>query len=629
MTVRHAGTVEDAYGSGRMAVLGRSERIAIIAILTAHCLLAVLYGLVVPLGEAPDEVDHYAYVRYLLTERRLPEGPTVTQGKHPPLYYILAATAAAWAEPGFEFVRANPDFSLTAQDSSPNLLIHTSLEGFPFRDGPLVMHLARVLSAFLSTIGVWATYRTARLAVPTQHSFAIGVAGVVAFVPGVVFVNGSVNNDNLAAPLAALALLGSARVVREGISVRRGITLGTLLGLALLAKVGTLAVWPAAALALAAAIARSPRHGCASPGGGETTAFWKRLVMLWLGWSGLSFGLALAVASPWLARNWRLYGDPLGWALVRSTVDLREVPLGWRDLTGLLRGWFTTFWGRFGGAVHIYLPTPLYGVLGAITLLSALGLVLGLLRLREEARRARWRERQSTAVILAMLSLTLVATALSVVRYSLIGLGTDQARLLFPALSPIGVLFFLGLAQWMPIRRWKALAGGLAVGGLVFGVVALFFLRSIYAPPAPADEGIVRRIGRDSTVAFGERLTLVGHDLKEPAATAGEMLRFTLYWRAEVVIEEDLRAEVWVEAPDGGLVASWKRSPLGGRFSTDRWPVGAVYADTYSLLLPGWLSPGVYTLEVGVREFPSESWLQPSSGEDAPQHPFAQIRVRD
>jgi hypothetical protein len=491
------------------------------------------------------------------------------------------------------------------------------------------MHLARVLSAILSTICVWAVYRSARLVIPNRRSFAVGATAAVAFVPGILFINGAVNNDNLAATLSALALLVSVRMVRDGASVRRALTLGVLLGLALLSKVGTLAVWPGAALALASAVVLSPERHLPVEGGRAVAVRPGGLVLRWLGWSALSFGTAVALAAAWLARNWRLYGDPLGWALVRSTVDVRTTPLGWSDLWALIRGWFTTYWGRFGGAVHIFLPGPLYAVLGAITVASAFGLLLGLLRVWRRGKRIDCREGLATAMILALLSLTLVTAAFSVVRYSLIGLGTDQARLLFPALSPIGVLFFLGLAQWLPARRLKRLAVGLTLASFAFSVLVLFFLRAVYAPPLPADEVALARANRTSATVFDERLALVGHEMAEAVAAPGETLRFSLYWRAEAAMEEDLRSEVWVLAPDGGLVASWKRSPLGGRFSTDRWPVGPVYADDYALPLPDWLSPGEYTLAVGVREFPSESWLRVEGGQDSPQHAIATMRVQD
>jgi hypothetical protein len=606
----------------------RNEWAAIVIIASAHCVLAILYGLLVPLGEAPDEIDHYAYVRHLMVERRLPEGPAVTQGKHPPLYYLLSAALAGRAEPGFDFVRANPDFSLASRDSSPNLLIHTALESFPYRDGPLVMHLARALSALLSTVSVWSAYRLARCAFPGQLSLAVGAAGLVAFTPGILFINGAVNNDNLAAMLSGLALLVCVQVVREGLSVRRAGLLGGLLGLGLLTKVGTLAVWPAATMALTYSVfssARRARSGSVMRGDG----LWRRTVLQWLGWNGLSFGLALGVAAIWLARNWRLYGDPLGWQLVRSTVDLRTSPLGWTDAAELVRGWFTTFWGRFGGAVHIRLPGPVYTVLGGLTMLSGLGLAQRALRAWAGSAERGLEAGRTERAIQAMMGLTVVAAVISVVRYSAIGLGTDQARLLFPALSPIAVLFFLGLAQWVPPAQRGIVAGAFTAAVFIFGLSVLFFLQGVYAPPSQVDGATLDRLDTSSAEVFDGRLALVGHAPSEPRGVAGEVLRFTLYWQAEVELQADLRSEVWVLAPDGGLVASWKRSPLGGRFSTDRWPVDTVYADGYALSLPDWLEPGGYTLVVGVREYPSESWLSHEGAEGPPQRTIAKVVVRD
>ena len=49
------------------------------------------YSVALPVAEAPDEADHYAYIVYLGENRSLPEGTTVTQGKHPPLYHAAAA----------------------------------------------------------------------------------------------------------------------------------------------------------------------------------------------------------------------------------------------------------------------------------------------------------------------------------------------------------------------------------------------------------------------------------------------------------------------------------------------------------------------------------------------------------
>jgi 4-amino-4-deoxy-L-arabinose transferase-like glycosyltransferase len=615
-------------GPGTAKHLSRHWGVAA-ALLGAHLVLALLYSVVVPLGEAPDEIDHYAFVRHIMVERRLPQGPAVTQGKHPPLYYLLSAVMASQIEPTFDFVRANPDFSLTSEESSPNLLIHTSLESYPYRAGPLVMHLIRAFSALLSTIAVWSVYQLARVAFPREPAAAVGSAAIAAFVPGILFINGSINNDNLAAVSAGLALLVSVQVVREGTALRRVVLLGCLLGLGLLTKVGTLAVWPAAAIAVSYAATSSSDHSVAAADG-LAKHRWRRVACNWLVWNGLAFGLAFALAAPWLVRNWRLYGDPLGWSLVRATVDVRTSPLRWEDVLELVPGWFTTFWGRIGGAVHIYLPPAAYIVLGTLTGLAILGLGRRCLRsLFTSPTRDQGQEDRTRGVALLMLGVTLVAALVSVVRYSAVALGTDQARLLLPALTPIAILFWLGLAECVPADRRPLLAAGLAVALAVSGLASLLFVRSVYAPPHPVQTTRLATISTSSAGVFGERLALVGHEPDTLRGTAGQPLRFTLYWQAEADLESDLRAEVWVLSPGGGLVASWKRSPLAGRLSTDLWPTQQVYADEYSMPLPDWLSPGEYTLTVGVREFPSEEWLPSDGQQDRSQRSIAKVVIGD
>ena len=70
-------------------------RALILLLLLAQFALALQYSFHNPLGEAPDEADHWAYVVQLATARTLPVGPTLTQAKHPPLYYMGAALFAA------------------------------------------------------------------------------------------------------------------------------------------------------------------------------------------------------------------------------------------------------------------------------------------------------------------------------------------------------------------------------------------------------------------------------------------------------------------------------------------------------------------------------------------------------
>ena len=78
-----------------------------------------------------------------------------------------------------------------------------------------------------------------------------------------------------------------------------------------------------------------------------------------------------------------------------------------------------------------------------------------------------------------------------------------------------------------------------------------------------------------TSTRFGP-LELLGTAWDQPAS--GDL---TLYWRAAEPAREDLRTALRLLDSEGNLLWEWKRSPGAGRFSTDRWPVGRMVADTY------------------------------------------------
>ncbi|MBK9230533.1 MAG: glycosyltransferase family 39 protein [Anaerolineae bacterium] len=326
-------------------------------LLAVHLALATLFSLIVPLGEAPDEADHYAYVVFIGTQGRLPVGPAVTQGKHPPLYHGLGAALTAWTGLDFDFLRANPDAQHGPDAIYPNHFIHTRLEDFPWQGGSLAMHLLRFFSALLSTVTVWGVFALARTLAPGRPALALAAAGFVGFLPGFLFSSGAVSNDNLAATLGTLSLLLALRIAAGGWTHRRGLALGVLLGLGLLTKVSLLVLWPVAALAVVLA-----------PGWRSWTA---RLAA-----ASLSLAPAVLLAAPWLLRNWFLYHDLLGWPLVRATVDVRQGPVDFSVLVWLASGLFKTFWGKFGAAGQIEYPAWVYALLLLVSLAALAGLAL-------------------------------------------------------------------------------------------------------------------------------------------------------------------------------------------------------------------------------------------------------------
>lgn len=594
------------------------SRVLLAALVIGHFLLTFAYSALNPLGEAPDEADHWAYIVHIARHAALPVGPEMTQAKHPPLYHATAAAIASLAQPTNDFLRANPDVELTPREGwSPNFFIHTARENWPWQNGVLAFHLARLWSVLLSTVTVAAVYALARAALPNLEALALGAAAVVAFLPEFALIGSSASNDVAAAMFGALSLWGAFCMFRNGGRFRPGWWTPLALGLGLLSKVSTVALWPVVALTILLGAAGShsrvdianrlpnePRDD-QQPG---WPALFRSLSLSWQRWLGtgvLVFVPALLIAAPWLLRNWQLYGDALGMNLVRQTVDLRTTPWTWEDSLWLLWGWFVSFWGKFGGAGHIPMPFWIYAVLAVVTAASALGLVRFFVQ----------RRRPQTVLPVALLLLAVLATALGIWQYSLVALGTDQGRLLFPAIGPLAILLVLGLLAWLPAQHMARGALGVALCSLWLGIYALLgVIMPAFAPPAPLDAAEWEAAALAPAVDFGE-LTLVGYTLlPEPV----------LYWRASTTPSQDWRAVLRITGEDGTLVWEWRRSPAAGRWSTDRWPSGAVVADAYQVRWPEWATAGRYRVEVGLQPYDQELVLPQANHQPQTtrEHPY-------
>ena len=138
------------------------------ALLVAFTVLVLLHGWATPLFEAPDEVWHYAYARWLAEGHGLPAMTDNASGANqevaqPPLYYGVAALLSApfpdsdldalfWHNPGFGYQARGlvPD--------NKNMLIHTSAEQWPWRGAVLTVHVARLASLLFGLLTVLAAW---------------------------------------------------------------------------------------------------------------------------------------------------------------------------------------------------------------------------------------------------------------------------------------------------------------------------------------------------------------------------------------------------------------------------------------------------------------------------------------
>jgi hypothetical protein len=587
-----------------------SRRAALVmlgCILAGRLLLGFAFSVLNPLGEAPDEADHYAYAAYIGSQDRLPQGPAMTQAKHPPLYHLLAAgvAKASGAEMDLAFLRSNPDVGVGPDAVAPNFFVHTRLESWPWRDGVLAMHLGRLVSVIAGVVLTAATYAMGRVIWPAWYAGPLAAAAFVAFLPESLFIGGAMSNDMLAAMWSALALWLALRARGAGEAILAGLAMG----LAFLTKASTAGLWPVVCVAM---LVNQPRskdtvgipgkgasHGYAPQAAGESTRSALRAAA---GRAVLAGAVASLTAIPWLWRNWRLYGDPLGWPLVLATIDRRQGSLSAGDLDALARGWFFSFWGKTGGAGQLALPAPFYAAWALLILAAIAGGLIACLR------KDYGPARQVTPAGWIVLLGAPAMTVLSILSYSRVALGTDQGRLLFPALAPIAILLVLGISGWLSPKGYRWLPAGFGAGMAIIAVLALVTgVLLPFAPPATPTSGELAAATEVNQV-FGARLKLLAYGWGE-VSEENAAIPLTLYWSAPQTPKEDLRTTLRLGDASGNLIWEWKRSPGAGRFSTDRWEAGRVVGDTY--LVPAAALSGAAAVELGLRPFPEGDWLPP------------------
>jgi hypothetical protein len=576
----------------------RMSRFLLAVLLLVYAVLAGWYSVTIPLGEAPDEVPHFTYVRYLAQNTRLPTTEEEHEAFQPPLYYAAGAalTHGLKDEPGAAFaIRTNADFDVEDARAPKNLLLHSADEAWPYRGWALAWHLVRLLSIALGAVTVWAAYRLGSVFFPAQPAASLTMAALTAFTPQFLFMSAVANNDNAAVAFSALVLWQSAAFLHEKECSqlwKRSLVLGLLLGLGLLSKASLIALLPVVGLAVVVAVCR-----CQVPSTGQRL----RLAVVSL---LLTFGLAAFLSAWYFVRNLALFGDPLGWSFLLRVNALRDGPLTLGVLAWLTRGVFRSFWL---GWIGIEFDGWIYWLIGVVCLVGLGGFVAWLAR--------RWRVVDgATRWTLVLLGLHLIITLASLLRWTAIVQGTDQGRLIYPILPTVMLVLAAGWAWWGRGRARNWLLGGLSAGMLILAVVTpLRYIAPVHAP-AP--------VASTSELAAAEPLSvdwngirLLGYRLESDTVRAGDKLVLHLYWQGLAPIDRDFMALIKLVDSEGEFLMYTDGSPTAGRDTTDRWMPGVPLASQHLLLVPDYGTPGRYRLTISLHPFGEQTWL-PAVGQD-------------
>ena len=591
-----------------------STRLWLAVIIGLYLILGLAMSLLVPLAEAPDELDHFLYARYLAEERSFPPlSPvaaenTTMEANQPPLYYALGALAIIWVDMSEPLDLAqNSCFSFSPDDPGrQTFYVHSTAEAFPYRGTVLGFHIVRLLSLLLGAAAIWLTAQLARQVVPEDPRTALLAATLLAFNPQFLFITASANNDVLAATLG-VAIVLMAVICWQSPRLTFFLILGLLLGLGALTKAGLLALLPVALLVAAAPLLQRLLLGRRALSSWSQAFFDSLLPIV------LVLGTPLIMAGWWYVRTTRLYGDPLAWRVhlaAKGPFVLREGSFGLKDLLEFTSTHFRSYWGLFGW-LNVALPEWAYWLLGLLVAMAVFGLIWSVwICLR--------RNRPQTIICfydLAALGLTLLAvlaTYISLLRYlQTINWSGYQGRLAYAVAGPIAVILAVGLAflagrvgsAW-PSRliRWAA--------PLILLFLTLYSLIFIL-PQAHPRPGIYQSPDLSPTCArYNSGLLLDGFSAADRAAPGQSLL------------VELAGYGMQANPGSGTLVAELRGNggELWGETETAvSWQPGETITASLQLPIDPAAEPGRATLYAGLRDGSSWQPAVSANGRDLPQ----------
>jgi hypothetical protein len=384
------------------------------------------------------------------------------------------------------------------------------------------------------------------------------------------------NNDTLATLASTAALWATLRALDAPTEAVRWALIGVSLAIGLLAKTTTVAGLGAALAVLAFLALRRRSPALALRG-------------------AVALGVPVALLTGWwFARNWRLYGDPLGREVYREVwaANTRQSPLTLGDLSEFVGLTFRSFWGVFGW-MNLFLPGWLYEAALALTVLGLLGAVAALLT-------GRLRGAQATRLgVLGLFALAQVVVTLALIREC--SSSCYQGRYLFPALAPFAVVLATGLIAPLPLRAGRAVGIALV---LALGALALWTPLGVIGPAypmVPLSQREVSALPRNGGQSFGDAFELLGYRSERRP----DGLLVTLYWRAGATPDFDYSAFVHVIDRSERLVAQKDQAPgEAAGYPPTAWAPGDVVADPHFVPLAAPLGPDNH-LRVGLYNWKS------------------------
>ena len=529
-------------------------------IFVIYTVAGVVFNIVIPLGEAPDEPAHFSYVQYVAQHNALPvmqpryQDNATVEAFQAPAYYVVAALLTHFALQG-ETLQLS--YSPAYEFGKPaRLLLPLPEHAFPWRGAALAWHLVRFFSLALGAVTLWATYRSARLVFESRW-LALAATAYLALNPQFISLHSTVTNDALATTVGSLLVLVALYLLKEG-TLRYFLIAALLTMLGILTKPSALTLYPGIALALLIA--------------------WLRLPRGYHRWVALAMCVLIPIAGSgwWIFRNLRLYGDLVGLTVAKQALASNYYPtaLTLQQFVAILPQMFwQTFrssWGYFG-----WIAYPLSRPVFQLILGLHLPPVAGLLLKRKAATSQQW---QAWILVASWVGLML-----GFLYYNRETTSSGwQGRFLFPGMPIMALGFVAGWRYWIK-QRERLFAGLIAGAG---GALTLYAVVGIVLPAYQTPRFLSAETTLPSSCAatFPGGLELVGCEIEPERARPGSHVSLTLYWK--ITQEPSMVPYNFVVdsyTPYGDMVIFRTESRLARSFPTVMWPTDSIVPDHYTL----------------------------------------------
>ena len=296
----------------------------------------------------------------------------------------------------------------------------------------------------------------------------------------------------------------------------------------------------------------------------------------------------------WFIRNLILYDELLGVGIMSAILGgERPRPATVLDLLGEVQGWWFSLWGVFG-AFSVLPGRWVYGLYSSLTSLAVAGGAAFVLRSRTKAR-ASYDQYIPHGFAVVFIGLTLVG-----IIYWTYTQYASQGRLVLGAIGPLSTFLAAGVLSLFGKRLEMMVAGIIAL--VLFSVALLIpfrYISPVYAPPQAQSEAELPANLRPVQAVFNDEIELVGYWSSDALHSPGDLIEVTLAWRAISPIAEDYNLALNIHGREFEPVAKLDTWPGGGLLPTAAWEPGAIYLDTYPMLLrEGARTPSLLRLDI-------------------------------